>query len=56
MIGYLRSNSLDGLSGLRSLPLQNLFLILVGMPLVAAGIGWLFAGREPAAMAHQPLD
>jgi hypothetical protein len=22
----------------------------------AAVVGWLFAGREPAAMAHQPIE
>jgi putative ABC transport system permease protein len=56
VIGFLRNNSLDGLSSLGSVPVQNLLLILVGMPLVAAAIGWLIAGREPVAMAHQPID
>jgi putative ABC transport system permease protein len=56
VIGFLRNNSLDGLSSLGSVPVQNLLLILVGMPLAAAAIGWAIAGREPASMTHQPID
>jgi putative ABC transport system permease protein len=37
-IGFFRSNSLDGLSSLTSIPVTNLLVILVGMPL-AAGFG-----------------
>ena len=53
-IGYSRTNPLDGLSELSSVPTENLLLILVGMPLIAAVAGWLLAGREPAGIAHQP--
>lgn len=55
-IGFFRSNSLDGLSGLASVPVSNLLLILIGMPLAAVVIGWLVAGRQPAGMSHQPLE
>jgi putative ABC transport system permease protein len=55
-IGFFRSNSLDGLSSLTSIPVTNLLVILVGMPLAAAALGWLLAGREPASMARQPLE
>jgi putative ABC transport system permease protein len=55
-IGYSWDNKLDGLSELTSLPTISLLLILVGMPLAAAVAGWLLAGREPAAIAHQPLE
>jgi putative ABC transport system permease protein len=37
-------------------PVLDLVLILVGLPVVAAAGGWLFAGREPPAIAHQPLE
>jgi putative ABC transport system permease protein len=37
-------------------PVLDLVLVLVGLPLAAAAGGWLFAGREPAAIAHQPLE
>jgi putative ABC transport system permease protein len=55
-IGYAWDNKLDGLSELSSVPVTSLLLILVGMPLAAAVAGWLLAGREPAAIAHQPME
>ena len=57
VIGWIRTNSLNGgISALTSVPVANLLLILVGMPLVAALAGWLLAGRQPPSMAHQPLE
>ncbi|HYA68549.1 MAG TPA: hypothetical protein VED63_07435, partial [Acidimicrobiales bacterium] len=57
MIGFLRSNSLNGgISALGNVPVANLLVILVGIPLAAATIGWVLAGREPEAMAHQPIE
>jgi putative ABC transport system permease protein len=55
-IGFFRSNSLDGLSSLTSIPVSNLLLILVGMPLAATVLGWLLAGRDPAGLGRQPLE
>jgi putative ABC transport system permease protein len=55
-IGFARGSQLDGLSSLTSIPVANLLLILLGMPLLATGLGWLLAGRDPAGMARQPLD
>jgi putative ABC transport system permease protein len=55
-IGYAFDNKLDGLSALTSVPTTNLLLIVIGMPLVAAAVGWLFAGREQLAMGRQPLE
>jgi putative ABC transport system permease protein len=55
-IGFFRSNSLDGLSSLSSIPVTNLLMILVGMPLIATGLGWLLAGRDPGGIARQPLE
>jgi putative ABC transport system permease protein len=56
VIGFSWDNQLDGLSELANVPFRNLLLILVGMPLAAAVVGWLLAGREPAAIAHQPIE
>jgi putative ABC transport system permease protein len=57
MLGWLRSNSLNGgIAALGNVPLADLLLILLGMPAFAAAVGWLFAGREPAAMAHQAIE
>jgi putative ABC transport system permease protein len=44
------------LSPLGRVPLANLVIIVAGLPLLAAGGGWLLAGREPAAIARQPLE
>jgi putative ABC transport system permease protein len=55
-IGFFRSNQLDGLSALGSVPVTNLLLIGVGTPLVAAILGWLLAGREPARTGGTPLE
>ena len=55
-IGFFRTSQLDTLSSLTSIPVANLLLILVGMPLVAVIGGWLFAGREPSAIGRRPLE
>ena len=55
-IGYAWDNPLDGLSELSSVPTTNLLIILVGMPTIAGAAGLLLAGREPPAIAHQPLE
>jgi putative ABC transport system permease protein len=47
-------SSLSAMFG--GLPLIDVLVLLVGLPLVAAVGGWLLAGREPAAIARQPLD
>ena len=56
VFGFLKSNGLDSLSSLKNVPITNLSLILIGMPVAAAVIGWVLSGREPSAMAHQPLE
>jgi putative ABC transport system permease protein len=55
-IGFFRSSSLDALSSLSSIPVTNLLVILIGMPLAATALGWLLAGRDPAALSRQPLE
>jgi len=57
MIGWLQSNSLNGgIAALGNIPVANLLLVIVAMPAFAAAVGWLLAGREPAAMAHQAIE
>jgi putative ABC transport system permease protein len=57
LLGWLRGNSLNGgIAALGNVPVTDLLLILVGMPAFAAIVGWLFAGREPATMAHQAIE
>jgi putative ABC transport system permease protein len=56
-IGYFRSSAQNGgLAALSSAPTTNLLIILIGMPLIAAVGGWLFAGRDVPAIARQPFD
>ena len=57
MLGWLQSNSLNGgIAALSNIPVVDLLLILLAMPAIAAVIGWLVAGREPAAIAHQAIE
>jgi putative ABC transport system permease protein len=37
-------------------PLADVLILLIGLPLVAAAGGWLFAGRMPRAVARQPME
>lgn len=55
-VGYFRGDTLEGgLSALSAVPVINLLVLLIGMPLLAAIGGWLFAGREPPALGRQPI-
>jgi putative ABC transport system permease protein len=57
VIGWLRGNSLNGgISALANVPVANLLTIVLGLPLIAAGAGWLLAGRQPPAMSRQPIE
>ncbi len=38
------------------LPLSDVLILLVGLPLAAAAGAWLLAGHEPQVIARQPLD
>ncbi|MGZ4672182.1 MAG: FtsX-like permease family protein [Ilumatobacteraceae bacterium] len=44
---------LSKLGALTPVPILNLVVIAVGTPLIAAGTGWLSAGREPDALTQQ---
>jgi putative ABC transport system permease protein len=56
VIGWMFDHTSDNrLSPLGNVPVANLLVILIGMPLVAVVAGWLLAGREPPAIAHQPI-
>jgi putative ABC transport system permease protein len=55
-IGFFRTNQLDQLSELGSLPVAELVWLLAGMPLIAVAVSWLLAGREPPAITRQPLE
>ncbi len=44
------------LSPLANVPVGNLIVILVGLPLIASVGGWLLAGREPPTINRKPLE
>jgi putative ABC transport system permease protein len=46
----------DDLGYLSHVPLLYLGLALLGVPLAAAGAGWLLAGREPPAIARTVIE
>jgi putative ABC transport system permease protein len=37
-------------------PVTAVLILLLGLPLLAAAGGWLFAGREPPEVARQPIE
>jgi putative ABC transport system permease protein len=45
----------NDLGALSRVPLLHLTVTLIGLPLTAAAVGWLLAGREPPTLARQPL-
>ena len=51
MAGHVRD-----LGELSPIPVVHLAAIVVGTPLAAAAAGWLLAGREPNALARQPIE
>ncbi len=55
-LGWFRSTHNTGLAALANAPVENLLVLLVGMPVLAAVVGWLLSGREPQAVAHQPIE
>jgi putative ABC transport system permease protein len=46
------SNQLDALT---PVPMIHLALILIGLPLLATGLAWLVAGRQPESLGRRVL-
>lgn len=56
VVSWFSSTRNTGISALAYAPVDNLLLILVAMPILAVVLGWLLAGREPPAVARQPIE
>jgi len=57
LIGWLRGHSVNGgIASLGDVPVANLLVIVVGLPLAATAAGWLLAGRQPSGIARQPIE
>ena len=58
LFGWFRTNTLEG--GVSDIidhvPWDNLFLVLIAMPVVAILIGWVLAGREPTGISTRPME
>ena len=58
LAGWFHSNALEG--GLSTVidhvPWSNLFLIVIAMPVVAAIVGWVLAGRDPTGLSTRPME
>lgn len=49
----LIASHVNGIGNLSTMPYTQLSAIALGTPLVALAAGWIFAGREPTALAHR---
>ena len=47
-------SSLSAMFG--DLPLADVLILLIGLPLIASVASWLLAGREPPLIARQPIE
>ncbi len=58
LAGWFRSNALEG--GLSDIidhiPWNNLFLIVIAMPIAAMIVGWVLAGRDPTGISTRPME
>ena len=58
LFGWFRTNTLEG--GVSDIidhvPWDNLFFILIAMPVIAILIGWMLAGREPTGISTRPME
>lgn len=52
----LGAGYIDDLGRFDRVPTVHLLVIVVGIPLLAASVGWLLAGREPSALGRQPIE
>jgi putative ABC transport system permease protein len=39
-----------------SVPWSDMGLLVIGMPLIGGAVAWLLGGRQPSAVARQPLE
>ena len=58
LFGWFNTNQQEGGVSdiINHVPWNNLFLILIVMPVAAALIGWVLAGREPRGIATRPME
>jgi putative ABC transport system permease protein len=52
----LAANFVTELDSLAAVPVLQLSIVAIGIPLLAALVGWLLGGRQPATLARQPIE
>jgi putative ABC transport system permease protein len=58
LAGWFHTNALEGGVSdiIDHIPWNNLFLIVIAMPVVAALVGWVLAGRDPTGISTRPME
>ncbi|MGO8826073.1 MAG: FtsX-like permease family protein [Acidimicrobiales bacterium] len=58
LAGWFHTNALEGGVSdiIDHIPWDNLFLIVIAMPVVAALVGWVLAGRDPTGISTRPME
>ncbi len=58
LVAFVRSDTLNGGAStlISTVPVNNLLEILVAMPIAAAVVAWLLAGREPTSLTRQAIE
>ena len=58
LVAFVQSNTLNGGESalFSTVPVNNLLEILVAMPIAAAVVAWLLAGREPTSLTRQAIE
>jgi putative ABC transport system permease protein len=52
----LTASAITELDTLTGLPVGHLAIVALGVPLLAAAVGWLLSGRQPSALAQRPIE
>ena len=57
-VAFQRSDTLNGGEStlISTMPVANLLYILVAMPIAAAVVAWLLAGRQPRSLTRQVIE
>ncbi len=58
LAGWFHTNALEGGVSdiIHHIPWNNLFLIVIAMPIAAGIVGWVLAGREPTGLSTRPME
>jgi putative ABC transport system permease protein len=52
----LAASAITELDTLTGVPVGHLAIVALGVPLLAAAVGWLLSGRQPSTLARRPIE